>query len=180
MIFHCNLLVAQNQQLDSLKLVLSIAKEDTNKVNTLLQLAWAYQAAGNDTTAIEYANKSLVNARKLKFLRGEGHAYFALGRFWAFLYDFTRARVYYYESIRILESIKHSEAPAGYVWIAESYRGEDNYPETIKNYFLAIRNYEKLKDTSELALTYCLMAGASSDYGNHEEGLKYAKAGRAL
>ena len=52
--FLCSLLLStQNSKIDSLKKVLFTAKEDTNKVNTLIKLAIEFQGTAPDS-AIRY------------------------------------------------------------------------------------------------------------------------------
>src|SRR4051812_10118626 len=59
----------QIQWIDSVKKALQKEKEDTNKINTLIQLASYYEAAGADTGVI-YAQLALDLAKKLNFESG--------------------------------------------------------------------------------------------------------------
>src|SRR5665213_623632 len=70
-------LVAQDNYIDSLKQQLVIAKEDTNKVNLLINLSWAYIWSFADT-AVTYAQKGLELSKELKYKEGEGSSMNAL------------------------------------------------------------------------------------------------------
>jgi signal transduction histidine kinase/tetratricopeptide (TPR) repeat protein len=61
---------AQNKTIDSLKLALSVAKEDTNKVSLFVYLGNFYQWSYPDS-AILYCQQGLQLAKKLNFTTGE-------------------------------------------------------------------------------------------------------------
>src|SRR4051812_16086493 len=62
---------AQNQSyLDSLKKALSLSKDDTDKVNLYIDLAWGYQWSFPDT-ALNYASSGLQLSKRLHFDKGE-------------------------------------------------------------------------------------------------------------
>jgi tetratricopeptide (TPR) repeat protein len=67
----------QTQNIDSLKEKLSAAKEDTNKVQTLLNLSWLYQWNKLDS-AILYGMKARILSRQLKYIDGEIQAAYLL------------------------------------------------------------------------------------------------------
>ena len=56
----------QNNTIDSLQKVLQTQKEDTNKVNVLLELCWAVDDSAT-TLQYSYARSALLLARKLNF-----------------------------------------------------------------------------------------------------------------
>ena len=64
---------AQDKKLDSLKLVLSTAKEDSNKVNNLIQLSKGYTFSDPEE-AIRYSIEARDLAQKLKFNSGKAYA----------------------------------------------------------------------------------------------------------
>ena len=61
---------AQDNTTDSLKQLLSVAIEDTNKVQILINLGWVYQWSKPDT-AIQYGLQALQLSQQLNFTRGE-------------------------------------------------------------------------------------------------------------
>jgi signal transduction histidine kinase len=68
------------QKTDSLLHVLKSARADTQKVNVLNDLGFAYWIGGDDSLAIVYSDQALTLAKKLGFLSGESKARFHLTR----------------------------------------------------------------------------------------------------
>jgi hypothetical protein len=75
---------AQNNQIDSLKLLLFQSKEDTIKVKTLIDLSWQFKIIAEFNTAIQYAEQALALAMQLEYRKGEGDIYRRLGRYYRF------------------------------------------------------------------------------------------------
>jgi len=73
----CNILAAQNAQIDSLKNVLQAQKEDTNKINTLNNLSrlFMYEDA---LSAFQYANQALSLSENINFKKGKVISYIHL------------------------------------------------------------------------------------------------------
>src|SRR5438067_498915 len=65
---------AQNRQLDSLKKLLQVSKEDTLRVNILLEMNKSAVNA-NPEEAIKYSNEALVLSEKIHFAKGKALAY---------------------------------------------------------------------------------------------------------
>ena len=62
----CSLVGWTQNQTDSLKKVLQVQKEDSNKINTLYTLTWALLNDGNYAEALKYSYESLDLCEKLK------------------------------------------------------------------------------------------------------------------
>jgi hypothetical protein len=75
---------AQNNQIDSLKLLLFQSKEDTIKVKTLIDLSWQFKIIAEFDTAIQYAEQALALAKQLEYRKGKGDIYRRLGRYYRF------------------------------------------------------------------------------------------------
>jgi signal transduction histidine kinase len=65
--------IAQNNYADSLRQVLIAAKEDTNKVNTLIHLGWQYPWSQPDS-AISYGLQAFQLSQKLNYVSGQVQA----------------------------------------------------------------------------------------------------------
>jgi Tfp pilus assembly protein PilF len=76
---HATGIAQQDKIADSLLNVLKTQKEDTNRVNTLNQLARTYLRKGDDSLAMKYANDVIASAAKLNFPRGIILGYRCLG-----------------------------------------------------------------------------------------------------
>src|SRR3954447_872799 len=68
---------ADSLKIDSLKKILVIQKEDTNKVNTLNELSAILDHDRN--SAMQYAKEALSLSQKINFKKGEGNAYYQMG-----------------------------------------------------------------------------------------------------
>ena len=77
-ILSCNL-SGQNNEIDSLILILKHQKDDTNKVNTLNNLSWENLSMGDYEKSIENSKNALLLAEKLKYKKGIANAYNNLG-----------------------------------------------------------------------------------------------------
>jgi len=64
----------QNKAIDSLQKMLAIEKEDTNKVNTMLELSHEFDNINDDKNSILYGNESLLLAEKIGFEKGKANA----------------------------------------------------------------------------------------------------------
>ena len=77
--YYCHIpLLAQLINIDSLQNVITNAKEDSNKVNSLNALAMELRN-NNPDTAIYYAKQALVVSEKIKFTKGIAEAYLWIG-----------------------------------------------------------------------------------------------------
>src|SRR5690242_8256588 len=64
----------KKERLDSLNRILATNVQDTNRVNTLLEVVFEYQTAHPDT-ALMYANQALELSQKINYAKGESRAW---------------------------------------------------------------------------------------------------------
>jgi two-component system, NtrC family, sensor kinase len=137
LIFFSSMSPAQSRtsEMDSLKKVLAVAKEDTNKVILLNSLSGEYLFNDPDS-AVRYAQSGLALAAKLNYEQTEtgteilwtlAFAYSALG-------DYARAVNYWNQDISVSSQIN---SPDRLMWahggLADCYRDQGNYTEAFKN-----------------------------------------------
>src|SRR3989442_14926637 len=80
LILYSSTTYAQNNIIDSLKKVLQMEKEDSNKVNTLNELSKKLWYPKFDyKNALQNAEEALSLAEKINFKKGEGNAYVCIG-----------------------------------------------------------------------------------------------------
>lgn len=70
--------ISQNQTIDSLQLLLKKSKEDTIRLNYLLELSYEYQNIHFDS-ANKYASAALDLSKKINYKKGKAKALYALG-----------------------------------------------------------------------------------------------------
>ena len=90
-ILFSSLCLAQDKTGDSLKLVLSQSKQDTNKVNTLIALSTLYRNSSPEAL-ITYGTQARELAAKLQFVKGEAYALKYIG-------------IYYYNQAKNVETL---------------------------------------------------------------------------
>src|SRR6266498_2767262 len=79
LILFCISISAQNKQIDSLRNVLTMAKEDTGKVNTLNLLGRQFYLVNSYDSSVAYANRAQLLAEKLNFTKGIANACRGIG-----------------------------------------------------------------------------------------------------
>jgi adenylate cyclase len=95
-------------QIDSLKRILRQQKEDTLKVNTLLQIGSLYLNADLNE-AILFGTEAQVLAERINFKRGLGFAHKLLGQSQSYLANYTEAAVQFKLAQEAFEEIQFKE-----------------------------------------------------------------------
>lgn len=178
MLMFCNpfLLVSANKStIDTLLLLLKKQQEDTNKVNTLNELAWEYYASNFDNKQAEiYAGEALALAQKLEFKSGEATAYRRLGGIVINRGNYNEALKFYTEELKIQQELGNKKRIAsGYMQVGSACFYIGNYPLALENYLKGLKIAEEIKDritTCKISNNIGLLYGNS---GDKQEALKY-------
>lgn len=107
----CQICYSQLPQLDSLKYVISNAREDTTKVNILVEFSGSL-AASDSTEAIRYANEAIELGNQLGFQKGVGYAYKNIGLTYYFVGKYLDAAYNWQQALEIFRSIEHKQGEA--------------------------------------------------------------------
>ena len=102
--FHFSL-PAQQTTIDSLQNILSAAKEDTNKVNTLNNLAWEFINAGEYEKSLNCANQASILADKINYKKGKAKSYHNIGNIYTYQGNYPQALKTHFASLKIREEI---------------------------------------------------------------------------
>lgn len=97
--------LAQNFQIDSIKKVISVSKEDSSKVNSLLALSKEYFSI-SPGDAINYATTARDLAEKIDFKKGMGYAYKNIGIAYYTLGNYVGSIENYQRSLSVFDSLK--------------------------------------------------------------------------
>ena len=100
----CTLCGAQSNSTDSLRRILSTAKDDTNKVNKLLQLGKDYMSSAPNE-AISYSMQARDLAQKLRFNAGKAFALKNIGMVYYNQTKYVETIEYWKQSYLLFDSI---------------------------------------------------------------------------
>jgi tetratricopeptide (TPR) repeat protein len=158
---------SQSKTIDSLKLLLVHAKEDTNKANILYKIGeeyWTGIPGTIDTVnTIRFTDSALSLAKKLKFISGEINGLMCLGNINAYQYRLPESKKYFNEAIEILKLTGDKKKLAeAYFEIADDYffYGNDakhsgqNFPISLDYFFKALKAFEEIGSKIKMAKTW--------------------------
>ncbi len=129
---------------DSLKAALTIAKEDTVRLNLLCRLSSFYRNAGDYGQALEYAfNAKELAKRNFKSSRSD---------------QLTTAKTRAY--------LANALTCIGNVFVSKG-----NYPEALNNFYASLKIYEELKDKKGIAISYNSVGIILASQLNYKESL---------
>ncbi len=182
--FSISICKAQGSKIDSVLHKLSLAKEDSNKVNLLnnySKLLW--QKSEYDSAMIQ-ASLAIQLSKKLKFNRGVAFGSDNLGTIQWYKGNYPEALKSYFVALQIRETNNDKGGIAvSYGNIANVYLYQGNFPEAVKNYSEAIKTYEnlcaqandnlKVKYNETLASLYNNLGNTLYSQGNVDGALEY-------
>ena len=120
-----------NIDIDSLRSVLTTAKEDSNKVITLNRLSLAFAWSLPDT-GIVYASESISLSKKIKFESGESYAYVVMGHCLTTIGNYPLALDYLFKSLEYEEKINSKQGKMGvYGGLSLAYRDMGEYQQSL-------------------------------------------------
>ena len=120
---------AQGPDVDSLKKLLALTKEDTVKVNLLVKLCF-YDPSFQQ--GLNYAEEGLALARKIGYEKGEGDCLHQMGNLYFYISNYPKALHFYLEGLKIREKYKNKNKLLGsYSSIASILRKQGDYKKAI-------------------------------------------------
>src|SRR5688572_1436244 len=138
--------------IDSLNNVLQKQQEDSNKVNSLLEISGYYIGINDFPAALNHANRALNFSRKINFKKGEGYSFLKIG--WANyrLNNYREAEKNDSLALNCFKEINSREDIAR-AYIALGWVGSygNNWPQAIRNTLQAIKIFEELGNKKEVA-----------------------------
>ena len=150
-LFHISCIVAQSNSLDSLKLLVTDQVQDSNKVNTLLDIS-ALSLTSNPDSAAVYAQDAIELAESVDFKKGVGYGFKNIGIIYYNKGDFDEALNYWGKS---LEAFKEIDFKLGIsniqsnIGAVHQTQGDD--PKALEYFINSLRNAELVNDTVRIA-----------------------------
>jgi tetratricopeptide (TPR) repeat protein len=160
---------------DSLILLISQAKNDTNKIFLLNSLSFTYYNI-DPNKGIAYAKQALKMANKIGWKKGITKAYNCLGaNYWA-KYDFIRAQDYYGIALKIAQEIEDREqVEKDSHDIGMCYESQYNYPKALEYYKKSSVLSADLGDKNHELGCFSNMADVYVKQANYKYALIYYK-----
>lgn len=165
--------IAQNNKIDSLKRIVGAAKEDSNKVNALIQLSDRLFKSGKSGEARNYNDHALILSKKLNFIKGEASAYYNLGNLDCNARNYPEALRNYEASLKIRKEIADNHGIALILnGIGILYKDQGNYTEALKYHYAALKLREEGRDKQGMSSSYNNLGVIFERQGNYTEALK--------
>lgn len=159
--------------IDSLRLKLQTAAEDTNKVHLLYQLSYHYPYINPDE-GIKCGKQALELAEKLSWKRGIADANATIGGNYANKADYANALAYEYKALEMYEDLKDSSRQAVmFRNIGIVHHTSKNQEKALEYYDKGLHIYEALHDSEGIAAIYSNMANAYFSLKKKDKVIEY-------
>ena len=139
----------QNKIIDSLKLLLKTAKDDTIKVNALDYLAFELYPTNPDSTIIVGLQAAKL-AKKLNYIKGQSNAYGTVGVGYWMKGDYPKALDNYFTALKIDEKSRNKEGIATRLGnIGLIYKAQNDFENSLKYFNKALKmSYDRNDSTA--------------------------------
>ncbi len=173
--------IAQDKKLDSLKLLLSTAKDDTTKVNNLLQLSKGYISSSPEQ-ANSYSIQAKDLAQKLNFATGMAYALKNMGMVHYNQAEYVETIDYWNQSYLLFDSLRDKVNAALLLNnIGSVYMNQGDDAKALDYYFKSLQIAEQSQDNQKIAMA---MGNIGTIYSNnkftYDKALEYYLKALAL
>ncbi|MCF8449807.1 MAG: hypothetical protein K9G49_08050 [Taibaiella sp.] len=159
--------------LDSMLLELPKQKEDTNKVNLLVNLSYSY-CDFNQDTGIKFGLSGLALAKKLGWKKGMADAYNRIGCNYDNKPDGPKALNCYYQAITLYEELDNKKGIAAVTGnIANVYYMQHNFAKALEYSFKSLEMSERIGDKRMVLFNVINIGNAYGNNDDCENALKY-------
>jgi two-component system NarL family sensor kinase len=166
--------------IDSLLKELPKAKEDSNQVNLLIDLSFAYYTINTDE-GIKYGERSLALSEKLGWKKGIEDANNCIGCNYFTRSDYVKALDHWLKAYSIAEEINDKKGIAGKLNnIGNVYYQQCDYPKTLEYYFKALRINEELGNKNNMAKNLQNIGAVYELEGNQSQALGYYQQAKKI
>ena len=165
--------LSQKNIVDSLKIELTKAKDDTNKVILLNKISREYINGNLFNDANPILEKSIDLSKKLNFKKGLAHAFHNLGVLHMYQSNYTQAISNYNNALDIRTDIKDIQGIAatnnnlGMVFYEQG-----DFDKALNYHFKALKSREEIKDKKGIADSYNNIGNIYLFLRNYDEALK--------
>ncbi|HLF46510.1 MAG TPA: tetratricopeptide repeat protein [Chitinophagaceae bacterium] len=152
---------------------LASAKEDTNKVKTLLRISGAFRL-DNSEKSLDYAKQALGLSEKLAWGKGIANAYNNIGRAYDVVNDNDKALEFYFKSLQIMEELKDKKG-TGFLNnnIGVIYWQLGNYEKALEYLQNGLKINLELGEDNNLVNSYVNIGNIYTSKGDYSQALEY-------
>jgi serine phosphatase RsbU (regulator of sigma subunit)/TPR repeat protein len=170
----CNTAGAQNNTVDSLKLVLKDCKEDTTKVNTLILICQNEYRSAPDS-AIFHGNEALKLSEKLLFGKGSANAWKFIGMGYYFLGNYSETINSWQQALSSFEAVNDKTGVSNILSnLGALYSNQGDDVKALDFHLRSLKAAEESKNTFRIATS---MINIAAIYLNnpktHDLSLQY-------
>lgn len=172
--------ILEQQRVDSLLVLVSKAKNDTDKINLLNLLSYAYFTI-DPAEGIRYGEEGLTFAKKIGWNKGMAGAYNSLGaNYWA-KNDFLKAQDYYIVSLKLSEEIgDKAQIARSLLDIGDAYQSLYNYPKALEYFEKTLKIDKEIGDKFGMLGCFGNMASVYLSQEKYDKALEYYGKSLAL
>jgi tetratricopeptide (TPR) repeat protein len=178
-----NIFIAQNPQIDSLKKLLFVEREDTQRVNEIAALSKQLILIGDFDSAMYYNQKANLLSSKIKFKKGLAVSYTYYGLIYFSKGNYHEAVKNYYLSLKLREELKDKAGIAAtYHNLGNVYYSQKNMKGAMNSYQMSLKIKRETGDTldSHYAHTINNLGNFYEEAVNFPEAMKYYEASIAI
>jgi signal transduction histidine kinase len=163
---------AQVQREDSLRNLIAVSKEDTNKVNALAALARVYRFSKTDTAEL-LAKQGLALAERLDYLKGQGDCLNNLGVCAYARSDYRQSLAYHTKGLRIREKIGDTYGRAGsMINMGNVFKEMGDYAQALAYYERALELDNAMASKDDVPYDLMNIATIYSEQGDYSTALE--------
>lgn len=167
---------AQNKTSDSIQKVLQTLKEDTNKVNTLNELAYEFTNSADYQKSLQFANEAISLAEKINYKKGKALAFYRIGMCYTSQRNLAEANTNFNIALNFYQEIGDKERLAKiYGQLGNNYAQHGFYPDAIAALYNSLKIYEEIGDKQAAAENMQGIGLMNWEQGNDSDALKMAQ-----
>ena len=164
----------QNPEADSLKTLIAVSPDDTNKVNALIKLS-GYYLDVNAEEALKHANEAKSLAEKINFPSGKAWALKKVGQVYNIQGNYVNALQVWKEALAIFEANNIKVGASNMLNnIGVIYYGKSMEDSAQDYYLRSLKVAEEIKDTLRIATALANVGGVySNKEATYDKALEY-------
>jgi len=165
--------IGQSYLIDSLRHVLAIEQDDTNKVNTLNSLAYALYTTVPDSTVL-LAQQASVLALNIGWVKGEAKSYKNCGTGYYVKGDYPQALDYYLKALKLEETTGNKMGQANILSnIGHIYADQEDYTKALDYELKALKMDKEAGNKTGIAITLGSIGSIYMYSSDYRKSLEY-------